>query len=401
MEKIELSESRLGLRIAAAVFFLILGASALAFGISGLINGEKGWRVIEAYSSETTCSQDFILIYNLGSVDSVSKEKRAVIQLYTDAAKAGYELFDAEIEMENVHNLKYLSVHPNEQTEIDPELYAALEKYVESGDRSAYLAPAYSVYDNIFETAPEQSFNYDPAQNGDLAELFKKTAEYAKDPEKVDIKLYGGGKAELYASQDYLDFLEEWEITELFDFYWLKNAFIADLIADRFEEAGLTNCVISSRDGYTRCLDKTGESFDVTLYCSDGGELYPAAVMKYFGPKSVVSLNAYPVSSDASTRYITLDGAVRSRYLDISDGMNRTSLPELYGMSEKACCADIALSLAPIFVGESFSPESAEVLAEKDIATVRFDGERIVATGETPTFGFLYENGGKKFTLAE
>lgn len=399
VEKVELSQNHLALRIAATVFFLIVGASALAYGISGLINGDRGWREIKAYTSEgTTCSGDFVLLYDVGSVKSVSKENRAVTALYTEATKDGYELFNAEVEIEGVHNLKYLSLHPNEDVEVAPALYQALEKYVKSGDRSAYLAPDYSSYDSIFNSSPEMSYDFDPAQNVELTAFFKEVADFARDPLKIDLKLLGNNKVRLFVSEDYLAFIEAEEITELINLYWLKNAFIADMIAQRFEEADLTACVISSVDGYSRCIDKRGENFDLTLYHLEDRTVYPAAIMSYQKRMSTVSLRAYPVSENDQGRYLDLGDEIRSQHLDVQDGMNRTSLPEIYGMSEDADCADIALALAPLFVTGEFSRDDAAELPASGISAVWFEDDEIVTAGNTPEISLIFDDGEKKFT---
>ncbi len=378
MEKVELSTSHIGLRIAATVFFLIVGASALAYGISGLINGDSGWREIQAYTSEgTTCSSDFMLLYNVGSKGSVSKEKRAVTALYTEAARDGYELFNAETELENVHNLKYLSLHPNEEIEVDSQLYAALEKYVKSGDRLLYLGPIYSTYDGIFASSPEMSGDFDPARNEGLRQFGERVCEFARDPQKIDLELLGENRVKLKASADYLDYLKENEIDELINFYWLKNAFIADMIATRFEEEGLNACIISSFDGYTRCLGDSGECAE-TLLRLDGKAAVPAATMRYSGKMSTVALRSYPASDAENERYLDLGEEFRSRFIDPADGLNRTSISELYGNSRALGCADVALALAPVFVAESFRPPEFG----DEIGAVWFEDGEVVAVGD-------------------
>ena len=56
VEKIQLSEENTALRAVAAVLFLVIGVSALAYAVNRLLSSEPGWQIVEAVTSDgPTC----------------------------------------------------------------------------------------------------------------------------------------------------------------------------------------------------------------------------------------------------------------------------------------------------------------------------------------------------------
>lgn len=397
VEKVELSDKHLGLRAAAAVFFLILGASALAFAFTSFINGGKGWREIEVNPAVgVTCADDFVLMYDVGSVGSVHSEGRALTAIYSDAAKNAYEMFNADVEVEGRVNMRTISLHPNEELTVDPELYEALS--LMSSNRLMYLGPAYGVYGNIFYLqSPEGAVDYDPELNPEVKAMFERICGYASNSESIDLELLGDCRVILNVSEEYLEFCAECELDRLIDFGWLKNAFIADYIAEKLIESGYTNGTISSYDGYVRNLDNRGDEYTLPLYHAEGNTVYPAAVMRYSGSRSIVYLRNYMLNArEAQNVVVYGDGSVKTRYLDPSDGLNRVSLEELIGYSETRKCAEIALTLAPAFISEEFD-ESA-VKSPGDIYSIYFVGTELCHTDPELKLDNLYDDGSVRFT---
>lgn len=399
VEKIELSSEHIGLRAAAALIFLVLGASALAYTFVNFLNGEKGWREINVSSGAVTCADDFIFMYDVGSGGSVHSENRTLTLLYSELAKKAYEVFSAEVDVEGVHNLCYLNRHPNEEIVVEPALYSAFEKIEGAGSRYIYLGPAYAVYDSLFFLeSPEYADAFDPELDPEMAEFYRQISFFARSEKDVNLELLGDNRVKLRVSQGYLDFAEENGIERFIDLYWLKNAFITDFLSENIIAAGYTNGTVSSYDGYSRCLSQSDESFDYTLYCSYEGVIYPAAVMEYSGQRAIVNLRAYPLNGRDKWRFTKVAGKMRSQYLSLTDGANHTAAEEITSYSTETGCADIALALADIYIADELDMQKVITAREKGIETVVFDGEDILCTDESITLKQLYTADDRAFS---
>ncbi len=350
MESVEVSDKHIGLRVAATVIMLIIAVSALTYGISALTAADKGWQTISPASGASDYASEFLLTYNVGASGVPSKsESRSVKAAYTDAlAKAGRAL-----DPNNVYegNLASLNESPNTVMTLDPALYAALEKLQTFGDRTAFLGPAFHIYDNIFQCAGDHELEgYDPEQNEQLRDLFAKIAAFASDSESVDIRLLGDDRAELAVSDEYLSFLAEEEIGPIVDLYWMRNAFIVDAVSDALTGAGFTCGVVTSADGYARNLGCNGESFSLNVFSLQNGKVVEAGRLNYTGPLSVASFRTFPVSNGESWYYyVTEQGGTKHRYLSLRDGLPEETLESLTAVSDTLPCAEIMLRCAPLW----------------------------------------------------
>lgn len=358
MEKIELSDSHVKGRMAAAVLLLVVGVALIAYSFTKFLSTDAGWQEIEVDAAgEFHCGGDFTFLYELGKGEvSVNSEKKELTALYSDAAKAAYEIFNADVEIAGTANLWYINHHPNEEIPVDAALYNALSQVCEDGGRWIYLGPAYSVYDNLFYmTSSDGAVDFDPHLNPYIGNLFQEICEWANNPEAVNLELLEDNVVRLNVSREYLDFMAEEELEDFIDFYWLKNAFVADYIADRVLKAGYTHGVISSYDGFVRCFDKSGTVFSYQLYHGEGASAVLSAVMEYTGPQSFVTFKSYPLNPRDSRHYLVLsEVSVRTPYLSLEDGIDRCSLKELTAYSQSAGCAEIALKAAPIYIATQF-----------------------------------------------
>lgn len=228
VEKVELSEKHLTLRIAALVLLILIAVSSIVYGVVSLFHKEAGWERIEPVTSETSCASDFVLLYHLGTTElSPKTESRLVNGVYSQALVKAYQLFTDAESFENVHNIRYLNEHPNETVELEQPLYQALEQVVRSGDRSVYLAPVYARYDDLFDcTDDSQTSDFDPLLNQAVAAEYAVLAAFARDPASVDLKLLGENKVMLSVSEEYLQFQSTEGYETFLDFIWLKNAFV-------------------------------------------------------------------------------------------------------------------------------------------------------------------------------
>ena len=351
--------------MAVAIVLLAVGVAALVYALTGLFTVQKGWQEIQASSdAEENCASDFMLLYDLGSAGvGVSTEKRGLTAAYTDAAVTAYRLFESRSAFEGVHNLWYLNRHPNETVDVDPALYRALEQVQQAGDRSLYLGPVYEIYNGLFTCESEaQTADYDPMQNQPLREYFARCAAFGSDPASVDVELLGQGQVRLNVSEEYLAFAQEQEIERYIDFYWMKNAFIADYLAQALMEKGYTRGALSSADGFVRNLGGGGASFALNIFDRDT----QAGVMSYVGPMSIVYLRSYPVDGPGGQYYRQMaDGQVRTAHLDPRDGLCRDGADDLIGYTSDGGCAETLLALAPVYVGEALDQQALSALAEE------------------------------------
>ncbi|MBQ6991243.1 MAG: hypothetical protein IJN58_09320 [Clostridia bacterium] len=384
LEKIELSQKNIKLRWVAAIAFFAVGAASLAFALNSYLTPETGWEQIAINGDYgETCADEFLLMYHLGSgEESPSTEKKAVTNIYTDSCEEAYKIFHSETEYDGVGNLAAINAGPNQEVTVDPALYAVLEKLDNHGIRTHYLGPAYEIYNGIFGcTEDYQTADYDPLQNPGLKTTFSEIAGYAMAEETIDLEFLGDHRVRLTVSDDYLRYANTLETNRFLDLSWMKNAFIADYLADALIDGGYTHGVITSYDGYTRNLETQEEIFYHQLY-----DVKPLAQMEYRGPMSLVELRAYPVNAMDRMRYYTLEtGAVRVPYLDVADGLPKAAAGSLVAYSEEVGCGDLLCQILPTYVGDSFDEERLADLAKSGIYGVYPQNGTICHTADAVT----------------
>ena len=363
VKRIELSSSHVKLRIALALLLLAVGIAVLGHAITALLTPETGWTEIEANSSaELNCAEDFVFLYPVGaSGASPTAEKKALTTLYTQASVTAYRLFSNDADFDGLNNVRSINRHPNEELTVDPALYGAFAQIAASGDRSLYLAPIYDIYDGIFHCDDDvQTADFDPRQNDELRAWFLEVCAYANDPAHVNLELLGENRVRLRVSEEYLACAEAEEIDSFIDFYWMKNAFIADYLADALLQGGCPIGTISSFDGFARNLDAgSGADYALNIYDRVGQNIYPAAVMHYSGARSIVSLRNYPGHTRDALRFYALrSGEIRTPYLDARDGLERSALNDLTVYSADRNCGEILLELIPVYIADEFRPDA-------------------------------------------
>lgn len=367
-----------------AVLFLILGSATIAYGFLLLLTGDKGWRQIEANTADgLTCAEDFVLTYNVGaSGASAPAESRALTSLYSRAARKAYQLFTPYEGFDDLCNLYAINRHPNEVLEVDPALYAAFALMEDYGRREHYLGPLYASYDDIFLSVDDAyARELDPWKSADAAAYYGQLAAYASDPDAIHLELLGNNQLRLKISAEYLRFAEENGIESFLDFFWLKNAFIADFLADSLLAEGYTLGTLSSTDGYSRSLTRGDVSYALNIYDLVDAAAYPAAVMEYSRPLSAVYLHSYPMNSLDDLRYYRYqDGEIRTSFVDLTDGKDRTAVNDLVVYSESASCAELLLKLLPLYVAESLNTEGLTALAAENMYAVWCESRAICYT---------------------
>lgn len=380
---IPLPENKLKLRTALVIALIVLAVASFAFGVNSLVGTDAGMAEITVLSGEMNAGDDFTFYYNLGFGGAdATDERREVRSLYSQAATDALEIFSSDVEAEGGGNLYYLNSRPNEYVAVDGALYSALEQLEGSGTRYHYLAPLYEQYYAMFNSASDaEAAEYDPRLNDAQAEFFSQIAAFASDSGEIALELLGDNKVRLHVSEEYMRFAEANGVTTFIDLTWMKNAFIADYIAQELIDAGYTHGALISDDGFMRCLDdETGAEYSFTFSHRDGTTITNLSTLQFSGTVSIAYLHDYPLESgNSGGYYLYSDGTLRSAFLDTADGLDRSCVPELAAYSFEDGCAGLALRLAPVFISSELDMNELAEL-EKDGITVYYTQDGILCS---------------------
>ena len=377
----ELSDTNRTVRWVLIIILLVIAAVSLTFGLLSVLRTPDGWQTVKGNSTSLNCGDEFVFQYEYGAGEmSATEESKALEPLYGKIVEDAWKLFFNEAGSSDLKGLYELNQHINEEITVDSGLYTALEQMVESGSRALYLAPVYSQYNRVFNSESESyARECDPGQNAEEKEYVQLLADFAQDPQHIQLVLKGDNKVLLQVSQAYLTFVKENEIRYLLDFGWLRNAFITDYIASMLLSNGFTNGHISSVDGFGRNLDQRGNSYSLNLFNrrEDGIDL--AAVMDYSAPKSTVVLRNYPMYGLEAARYYSFsDGRIVTAKIDPADGQSKSATDNLVSYSAGLSCGQLVLSVMPVYVADTFSEEALNALTEQGIYSVWFSGKQII-----------------------
>ena len=380
------------LRIWLAVALLVLGVTLIAVFLGRNLSVEPGWITVKI-DAQNSCSGDFYFQYYLGdSGQAPNIEKQTLADAYDRVARDAYQIFHESESFEGVNNVQYLNAHPNETVEVPAVLYQAFALLEQYQNRALYLAPVYDHYVGMFLCDDDWAAKlYDPKQDADAAKYIADALAYASDEQMVKLELLGGNQVKLNVADAYLQFAKANEITEFIDFYWLKNAFIVDYMAEELEAAGFTGGIISSFDGFQRNLGATKGSYSQNLFDRVGDTVYQTAVFTYEDISALVSLRDFPGSQLAVQQYFAWDnGEITSCHIDIADGMSKTAAGELLGYSKTNSCAQILLELYPIYVADTLDTKALTALPAKGIDTIYAENFVIYTSDASAKLSQLY-----------
>lgn len=355
--RIELKEGNTRLRVILILILIAIAVAAFSSLISTMIKSRQhsGFSEIVSTGESYSVADEFSFFYHLGDKGSNALYRR-LSKLYTEATEDAYRIFSSETVFEGTVNLASLNASPGEILTVDPALYKALTQLAAFGERSQYLAPIYEDYRNIFYSDSDYAASYyDIAQNPALAAYYGELAAFARDPESVELELLGEGRVRLSVSEAYLEFAEENGITCFVSFSFMRNAFVADYLAEVFSEAGYTDGYFASFDGFTRNLDSAeGREYVYNLFCRSGNVIDLAARLEYSGPMSIVYLRNYPMSSrDRTLYYVMADGKTFTPYLDTRDGASRVAAENIVVYDASLGTAELLLRLMPLYIADS------------------------------------------------
>lgn len=403
---IELSEKHSKLRVILFVLVLAFGLTMIGRGLYLMLTEDPGWRAVEPNKTEElNCSEDFVFMYNIGASGiSATQEYRDIVSIYSDATMKAYQLFTSYSSYEDINNVYYINQHPNEEIEVDEVLYEAFSLLQKYENRNIYLAPVYVQYDDLFYCEDDSLIKeFDPFTNEEVAEYYQEIATYAADSQMVDIQLLGDHKIMLYVSDEYMDYAEENYISTFIDFFWMKNAFIVDYLADVMITNGYTLGTISSFDGFVRNLDDSETTYSFNIFDKaeeDDDGVYAAAIMQYSGQNSIVYLRNYSMYELDTEYYYQLDnGEVRTSYLDIQDGKCRSAMNNLVSYSYDMGCAEVLMQTIPVYITETLDETAIEGLQESGIYSVYCVDKVIKYNDSNVNMEDVFENETVKYTL--
>ena len=404
VERIELSEKHFPVKGVAVAAAVLLALGALFFMLRDLLTASSGWQTIQADSgAEINCGGDFVLQYCLGQGDTpATAEKKQLVSFYTAAVEKAFKLFHASALYDGVRNVAYLNAHPNEQMEIDPALYAAFAQVEAAESRYLYLGPVYEELDTLFNCGDDSEIvNYDALSNPDMAWYYAQIAAFARDPQAVSLELTAGNTACLRVSQEYLAFAQEYGFTAFIDFYWMKNAFIADYIAGVLQAQGLTHGNLCSYDGFIRNLDEHGESYSYPLYDQKDGKLRLAANLVYPAPASLITLRSEPLNREKEPLFYTLaTGETRTAHASLQDGKSRDALFGLTAVSYDQGCAAMLLKITPAYIADSLDTALLSRLAGEGVYTAYCQDGQIYCTVSGARLTQVYSGEGGAYSTA-
>lgn len=361
--------------------------------IHDLVTVDPGWYTISVETTEANSGNEFAFSYNVGATGNNAKdEKKAVTEVYTTACKEAYALFTWDVDAPTEGGIRYLSDHPNQVVTVDGRLYEALS--LAKDNRLLYMGPVTAEYSRIFQYDEEYlAAQCDPAQNPEVMAYITELVGYINSAEHIRLELLENSQVTLHISDEYLAFARENGVEAFLDFGWMKNAFIADFLADALTEKGYTQGYLVSFDGFGCYLN--GE---YTLSLSDrvDYDIYRPATYSVKGSTRTVSFRNYPLQDNGmdTWRYFAFSsGRIASVYADPADGICKSATDNLVCYSQSASCAEMVLSCAPLFLTEQLDESALLALAKDGTHTIWAEGKQLRYTDSALTLTITEGNG--------
>ena len=392
---IEVEEKHIKLRV---VLLIICGAVALVslgYWLFNLLTVEPGWYTISVKSSEDHCGNEFTFSYHAGADGLDAKaERETVIRIYSKACEEAYNLFTWDVETSAEGGIRYLSDRPNQAVTVDERLYEALSLAKDSP--LMYMGSVTAEYAKIFQYTEEHlAAKYDPSQNPEVKAFITELMSFVSSRDHIRLELLGNNQVKLCVSAEFLNYAENNGVETLLDFGWMKNAFIADFLADALTEKGYTQGYLVSYDGYGRYLE--GETTEYTLSLYDRFE-YTVDRPASFSVKGVVNtaiFRNYPLTEGDMWHYFSFGttGTIASVYADPADGVCKSATDNLVCYSQRASCAEMVLTCAPLFLTEELNESALVNMAANGVYTIWAEGKELRYTDSTLTLTIAEGNG--------
>ena len=287
-------------------------------------------------------------------------------------------MFTWDVEEVSETGIRYVSDHPNQAVTVDPRLYKAFAQAKDS--RLLYMGPVTEEYSRIFQYTEEHiASKYDPAQNPEVMAYITELMAYIGSQEHIRLELLGNNQVKLVASEAYLLFAQENGVENFLDFGWMRNAFIADFLAEALIEKGYNYGYLYSYDGFGRYLEGDDTEYTLSLYDRFENEVDRPAGFNVKGPVNTATFRNYPLTGGDSWHYFSFGstGTIVSLYTDPTDGVCKSSTDNLTCYSQTASCAELVLSCAPLFLTETLDETALVGLAADGIYTIWAEGKEL------------------------
>ena len=356
VEKIELDESNIRRRVLITVIALVVAGMSIAYGISSITKANRGWNVIQVNSSsQITSGSEFTFSYYLGKNGSPTAERKGLTLLYTRLCEEAYRIFDVYNEYPGENNMYYLNEHPNETVEVSETLYNAFELLQQHGNRNIYLGTIYELYAGVLYADSDASAEcFDPLYSEEYAKLYQEVLNYVNNAESVDLELLGNNKVTLKVSDEYISYCKENGLTHYIDFSWMRNAFVADYLADGLIANGYTRGRLSSHDGYSRVLSGFENEYYIFDYVD--GKIFQVGNLNHEAANAYVLLKSFPLSELDYDYHIYSDGSIRTAHLNSEDGLcMEKDIRSYVAYSSQYGCAETLLSVIPSYFSDPAS----------------------------------------------
>ena len=402
VKSIEVPDDNRKRKLILIVVLLALGVTLIVVSVSKFLTVSAGWETIQVSSStdmDETCAGEFVFQYLLGDGDQApNREKQAVTQIYADAAQNAFRIFHEERLYDGVHNVAYINQHPNEEVEIPAVLYNAFALLQKYENRALYLAPIYEEYVSMFTSGEDWiAKDYDPDQDPEQAAYFEEILAFTTDENGIKLELLGSNKVKLLVSDAYLQYAQSKEIVTFIDFYWMKNAFIVDYLAEELTNAGYTKGSISSFDGFIRNMDASDRAYKLNIFDRIEQQIYQAGTLDYKGEISAVTLRNYPTSNLAIQQYHQWsDGSYISCHIDPADGRSKSAINDLLVYGHDIACSEILMKIYPIYVTDTFNEGELETIT--GVAFAYCKDRVIYTTGVGAVVTGLYKRNDVEYT---
>ncbi len=360
VQKIELDESNVKLRIFAVVAMIVIAATAFGFGISMLVKGNTEWTEAECIMADSNCSGDF----RFGFFATGRRMKTSVEAEYSKACVDAYAIFSAKERFADVNNLWKLNNEPNTRVVLEKELYDALWEVAESGMPYFYLGPVFNEYESLcLSESDEEAAGFDPERSAEARDFREKLLGFIGSRDDIELLFLGDNTVELLVSEEYAAFREENGKFPYIDLGWMKNAFVTDYIAGKLKESKLNIAgILDCNDGF-RCYLADGE---VELKDNDK-ENYLYHNIKEIGTGNVVLYHDKPLTdpigdSERIRYYKYADGTVVHSYIRYPDGVPATEPGYATCSSDKMDCSQIMLETIDSYIeGEDWDTVSTDI----------------------------------------
>ncbi len=244
---------------------VVVAVTAFSNAFTGKGQYAEGWYEIDLTAETQPVLYDSgmkLLYYAEGSEAEVKSRLKTVSELYSEALLAIYERLDSDTTYDDCVNIASVNEGKNAPVQVDQTLFDILceaKRLDEANDSYNMLAGAlYREWQTLLYL--EEPSEFDPLNNEDEAQRISDIAQMVNsDAVSFEIVDEKERLVRLNVSEEYWKFARENEVkAPVLDLNQLKNAFMAEAVADSLTQAGITKAVISFADGMTLNVE-TGE----------------------------------------------------------------------------------------------------------------------------------------------